>query len=156
MPVCDVVGCRCVVGRGGSALGQILSQTDTAQFVADGLVPFAGAGGLAAIVVFVVLTTVLTQITSNTAAVAIVVPIAISTFQTLEINPIPVVYVVAAIGNYGLMLPSSSGGPAIAAGYGVDLKAMFKWGAGLMGLILCAVVAAAYLLARFWPAFGVA
>ena len=141
---------------GGSALGQVLSQTGTAQFVADGLVPIAGAGGFAAIVVFAVLTTALTQITSNTAAVAIVVPIAISTFQTLGINPIPVVYAVAAIGNYGLMLPSSSGGPAIAAGYGVDLKAMFKWGAGLMLLILVAEIAATYLLARFWQAFGTA
>jgi sodium-dependent dicarboxylate transporter 2/3/5 len=99
---------------------------------------------------------VLTQITSNTAAVAIVVPITISTFQSLGLNPIPMVYIVAAAGNYGLMLPSSSGGPAIAAGYGVNLKTMFGWGLPLTALILIALVIGGYLLATFWPAFGVA
>jgi sodium-dependent dicarboxylate transporter 2/3/5 len=141
---------------GGSALGQILSDTGTAQFIADRLIPFAGGGGLPAVAVFALLTVVLTQITSNTAAVAIVVPITISTFQTIGMNPIPLVYVVAAAGNYGLMLPSSSGGPAIAAGYGVDLRMMFSWGLWLTVLILVALVAGGYLLTTFWPGFGVA
>lgn len=44
--------------------------------------------------------------------------------QGLGLNPIPFVYIVAVAGNYGLMRPSSSGGPAIAAGYGVNLKPM--------------------------------
>ena len=141
---------------GGSALGQILSRTGTAQYIADQLIPFADGGGLLPILVFVSLTIVLTQITSNTAAIAIVVPITISTFQTLGINPIPMVYIVAAAGNYGLMLPSSSGGPAIAAGYGVDLKTMFKWGAVLTGLVVVTLVTGGYLLATFWPGFGMA
>jgi len=141
---------------GGSALGQILSETGTAQFIADQLLPFADGGGLLPIAVFALLTIVLTQITSNTAAIAIVVPITISTFQSLGINPIPMVYIVAAAGNYGLMLPSSSGGPAIAAGYGVDLKSMFKWGSVLTALSLATLIAAGYLLATFWPGFGLA
>jgi sodium-dependent dicarboxylate transporter 2/3/5 len=141
---------------GGSALGQILSDTGTARFLADQLIGLAGGGGFAAIAVFVFLTVVLTQITSNTAAIAIVVPITISTFQTLGLNPIPMVYIVAAAGNYGLMLPSSSGGPAIAAGYGVNVKTMFGWGLPLTALILIALVIGGYLLATFWPAFGVA
>jgi sodium-dependent dicarboxylate transporter 2/3/5 len=108
------------------------------------------------IIVFVALTIVLTQITSNTAAIAIVIPITISTFQTLGVNPIPMVFIVAAAGNYGLMLPSSSGGPAIAAGYGVDLKTMFKWGSVLTGLVILTLVVGGYLLATFWSGFGVA
>jgi len=139
---------------GGSALGQILSDTGTAQFIADHLIPYADGGGIVPIVVFVLLTIVLTQITSNTAAIAIVVPITISTFQTLGINPIPMVYIVAAAGNYGLMLPSSSGGPAIAAGYGVNLQSMFKWGAALTGLVIVTLIAGGYLLITFWPGFG--
>ena len=139
---------------GGSALGQILSDTGTAKFMADRLIPFADSGGLLPITVFVLLTVVLTQITSNTAAIAIVVPITISTFQTLGVNPIPMVYIVAAAGNYGLMLPSSSGGPAIAAGYGVNLKSMFKWGAMLTGLVMITLIAGGYLFATFWSGFG--
>ena len=141
---------------GGSALGQILSATGTAQFLADRLIPFAGGGGFAAVVVFVVLTVVLTQITSNTAAIAIVVPVTISTFQSLGMNPIPFVYIVAAAGNYGLMLPSSAGGPAIAAGYGVNVKTMFSWGFWLTAIILVLIVGGGYLLATYWTGFGVA
>ena len=141
---------------GGSALGQILSDTGTAQFLADWLVPLASGGGFLAVVVFSLLTIVMTQITSNTAAVAIVVPITISTFQSLGLNPVPFVYIAAAAGNYGLMLPSSSGGPAIAAGYGVNLGMMFSRGLWLTALIWVLLVAAGYLLATYWPAFGVA
>jgi sodium-dependent dicarboxylate transporter 2/3/5 len=141
---------------GGSALGQVLSRTGTAEFLAEQLLRFAGGGGFMAILVFVLLTVVLTQITSNTAAIAIVVPITISTFQSLELNAVPMVYIVAAAGNYGLMLPSSAGGPAIAAGYGVDLKSMFAWGIWLTLLILVTLVAGGYLLASLWPGFGVA
>jgi sodium-dependent dicarboxylate transporter 2/3/5 len=141
---------------GGSALGQILSQTGTAQFLANQLIGLAGGGGFVAIVVFVILTVILTQITSNTAAIAIVVPITINTFESLGINAIPMVYIVAAAGNYGLVLPSSSGGPAIAAGYGVNLKLMFSWGLALAALVVVSLVAGGYLLATFWPGFGVA
>jgi sodium-dependent dicarboxylate transporter 2/3/5 len=141
---------------GGSALGQILSDTGTAQYLAERLIPFAGGGGFAAVVVFALLTVVLTQITSNTAAVAIVVPITISTFEGLGLNPIPFVYIVAVAGNFGIMLPSSAGGPAIAAGYGVNLKTMFSWGLWLTGLILVVIIGVGYLLAKYWPGFGVA
>ena len=141
---------------GGSALGQILSDTGTARFLADQLVPLAGGGGLLAVVVFSLLTIVITQITSNTAAIAIVVPVTISTFEGLGLNPIPFVYIVAAAGNYGLALPSSSAGPAIAAGYGVNLKMMFSWGVWLAGLIAILLIGTGYLMARFWPGFGVA
>lgn len=141
---------------GGSALGQILSDTGTARFLAEQLIPFARGGGFAAVVVFVFLTVVLTQITSNTAAIAIIVPITISTFRSLNMNPIPFVYLVAAAGNYGLMLPSSSGGPAVAAGYGVNLKMMFSWGFWLAASILIVIVAVGYVVATYWPGFGVA
>lgn len=141
---------------GGSALGQILSQTGTAQFLAERLIPFADGGGLLAVFIFAGLTVVLTQITSNTAAVAIVVPITISTFQSLGQNPIPMVYIVAAAGNYGLMLPSSSGGPAIAAGYGVNLRTMFGRGLWVAVAVLITVAVSGYLLTKFWPGFGVA
>jgi len=141
---------------GGSALGQILSQTGTAQFLADQLIGLAVSGGLTAIIVFVVLTVILTQITSNTAAVAIVVPITISTFDSLGLNAIPMVYIVAAAGNYGLVLPSSSGGPAIAAGYGVNLRLMSAWGLALTALVACALIVGGYVLTTFWPGFAIA
>jgi sodium-dependent dicarboxylate transporter 2/3/5 len=99
---------------------------------------------------------VITQITSNTAAIAIMVPITISTFQTLGLNPIPFVYIVAVTGNCGLMLPSSAGGPAVAAGYGINLKMMFSRGLWFVLLLWLVILATGYVLAFYWPGFGIA
>jgi sodium-dependent dicarboxylate transporter 2/3/5 len=99
---------------------------------------------------------VLTQVTSNTAAIAIVVPVTISTFQSLDLNPVPFVYIVAAIGNCGFVLPSSSGGPAVAAGYGANLRTMAVMGLLAALAVLATLLAVGYALARWWPAFGVA
>ena len=141
---------------GGAALGEILSQTGTAKLVADMLVPFAGAGGFRAVLIFSLMTLGVTQITSNTAAVGIMVPITISTFQTLGMNPMPYVYIVAVAGNCGVMLPSSAGGPAVAAGYGVNLKTMFSRGLWLALLLWIVIAVVGYALAMYWPGFGVA
>ena len=141
---------------GGIALGRILSGSGAAQAFADGLVPYAGSGGFTAVLVFSLLTMVLTQVTSNTAAIAIVVPITISTFQSLGLNPIPFVYIVTVIGNCGFILPSSAGGPAVAAGYGVNLQTMAAKGLIASLLVLVTLVVLGYALARWWPAFGVA
>jgi sodium-dependent dicarboxylate transporter 2/3/5 len=140
---------------GGSALGQILSETGTARFLAGLLAPLARDGGFVAIAVFSFLTIVLTQITSNTATIAIVVPITIGACKSLGVNPIPFVYIVAAVGNYGIMLPSSSAGPAIAAGYGVNLRTMFSAGLWLVAILWIVLLAAGYLLTTLWPGFSV-
>jgi sodium-dependent dicarboxylate transporter 2/3/5 len=141
---------------GGTALGRILSETGTAVYIADTLLPYASGGGFIAVVVFASLTLLMTQITNNTAAVAITVPITISTFQSLDLNPLPFVYIVTTVGNCGFMLPTSAGGPAVAAGYGINLKTMAIKGLWACLLSLAAVVSVGYLLAIYWPAFGTA
>jgi sodium-dependent dicarboxylate transporter 2/3/5 len=141
---------------GGAALGEILAQTGSAKFVADNLVSFAGSGGFRAVLALSLITIVITQITSNTAAVAIMVPITISASRSLGINPVPMVYIVAAAANCGLMLPSSAGGPAVAAGYGVNLKLMFTVGLRLTVLLSIVIVLLGYLLLEYWPGFSVA
>jgi sodium-dependent dicarboxylate transporter 2/3/5 len=141
---------------GGAALGSILADSGAATWIATRLAPAASGGGFGAVVVFSLLTIVLTQTTSNTAAIAVTVPITITTFQSLGMNPVPFVYIVAVAGNCGLMLPSSSGGTAIAAGYGVNVQTMFGKGLILTGLLWLAVMIVGYLLATYWPGFGAA
>ena len=141
---------------GGAALGSMLVDTGAATWMATRLAPAASGGGFGAVVVFSLLTIVLTQTTSNTAAIAVTVPITITTFQSLGMNPVPFVYIVAVAGNCGIMLPSSSGGTAIAAGYGVNVKTMFGKGLILTGLLWLAVMIVGYLLATYWPGFGAA
>ena len=141
---------------GGSALGQVLSETGAAKFLAERLVPLASDGGFVAIAVFSLLSMAVTQITSNTATVAIMVPITISTFQGLELNPVPFVYLVTTAANCGLALPAASAGPAIAAGYGVNLKTMLIQGIYLSAILWILIVLAGYLAWRFWPGLAVA
>ena len=141
---------------GGTALGRVLGETGTAAYIAEVLLPYASGGGFVAVVVFAALTLFMTQITNNTAAVAITVPITISTFQSLDLNPLPFVYIVTTVGNCGFMLPTSAGGPAVAAGYGINLKTMAVKGFWACLLSLIAVVAVGYLLSIYWPAFGAA
>jgi len=141
---------------GGTALGRVLSETGTAEYIAGALLPYASGGGLVAVIVFASLTMLLTQITNNTAAIAIIVPITISTFQSLDLNPLPFVYIVTTIGNCGFMMPTSAGGPAVAAGYGINLKTMAVKGFWACLLSTVAVVLVGYVLALTWPAFGTA
>jgi hypothetical protein len=63
---------------------------------------------------------------------------------------------VSVAANYGLMLPSSSAGPAIAAGYEVDLSTMFWRGLWLTALSWVILLAIGYLLVTIWPGFAVA
>jgi len=141
---------------GGAALGTMLVDTGAATWMATRLVPAASGGGFGAVAAFSLLTIVLTQMTSNTAAIAVTVPITITTFQSLGMNPVPFVYIVAVAGNFGLMLPSASGGSAIAAGYGVNVQTMFRKGLILTGLLWVTVMTVGCLLAIYWPDFGVA
>jgi len=141
---------------GGTALGEVLSESGAARFVADVLAPYASGGGFAAVALFSVLAIGVTQITNNTAAVAIVVPIVISTFQGLGINPIPFVYIVTALGNCGFALPSSAGGPAVAAGYGINLQTMLWKGLGLAALAIATIVTIGYACAVYCEGFGTA
>ena len=139
---------------GGTALGRVLTETGTAGHIAEVLLPYASEGGGVAVLVFAGLTLFMTQITNNTAAIAITVPITISTFESLGLNPLPFIYIVTTVGNCGFMLPTSAGGPAVAAGYGINLKTMAIKGFWACLFALIAVVVVGYLLSVYWPAFS--
>ena len=141
---------------GGAALGRILSETGAAREIAGLLVPYARGGGFFAVVLFSLLAIVVTQITSNTAAAAVTIPIAITTFDQAGLDPMPFVYIMAAAVNCGFALPSSAGGPAVAAGYGVNLRTLFTGGLVLAGLVWIAILLVGFILARWWPGFAAA
>ena len=144
------------VFAGGNALGAVLNSSATAQFLASWIVPYAARGSVTAVVVFTAMTLAVAQIMSNVATVAIMVPIAVSVFQGLGVNPIPYVYVIIAASHCGFMLPSSAGSSAVAAGYGINLRTMFV--RGFWAACVCLVVIATVSLVSMliWPGFGTA
>jgi sodium-dependent dicarboxylate transporter 2/3/5 len=84
------------------------------------------------------------------------VPITVSVAQALHLNPLPLVYVVIAASHCGFMLPSSSGSAAVAAGYGVNLRAMFVKGFWAALICLVVIIATSYVSILIWPGFGTA
>jgi len=144
------------VFAGGTALGVIMNKTGTAKYLADAMIPYVAAGGFMSVLVFTALTIAVAQIISNVATVAIMGPIAIGVFKELGVNPIPFIYIIAAAGHCGFMLPSSAGSSAIAAGYGVNLKTMFVKGFWAALIAMLVIALGAYLLMKFWPGFGYA
>ena len=144
------------VFAGGNALGAVLNKTGTAQFLATGIIPYASHGPLIAIIVFGTITMVVAQIISNVATVAIMVPIAISVFKGLGVNPIPYIYVIIAAGHCGFMLPSSAGSSALAAGYGINLRSMFVLGFGAALICLAVIIIVSYVSLLVWPGFALA
>lgn len=114
---------------GGTAMGVILQQSGATDIIVSAIMPFAEQGVWGIVIVFPLLAGLLSNVMTITGSMSIVIPLLISTLTELGIDPLPFVYITAAAGNVAIMLPSSSGGPAIVAGYGVDLGKMARRGA---------------------------
>ena len=63
-------------------------------------------------------------------------------------------YIVTALCNCGFALPSSAGGPAVAAGYGINLRTLLWKGLMLALLSLLTLLTIGYLCAMYWEGFG--
>lgn len=138
---------------GGTALGEILSKSGGADILVELIMPLANKGVLGAIMAFAVLAGVLSNIMTITGSMSIVIPLLISTLTQLGLNPLPLVYIVSAAGNVSIMLPSSSGGPAIVAGYGIDLAKMARRGAKAAAIAITSAIVVGYLLVCYWPGY---
>lgn len=139
---------------GGIALGKIIDLSGAGLLFGNYMSIYV-TSQLLGLAVFGSVAILLTNITSNTAACAIVIPIVISTSQSLGVNPIPFIYIAAAAANAGFILPSSSGGPALAAGYGVNVKKMALRGILAMLMTLIILCIAGYFISSIWERFWI-
>ncbi len=137
---------------GGIALGRVIDLSGAGLLFGNVMSQYVTNLPLG-LIVFGVIAILLTNVTSNTASCAIIIPIVISTSQNLGINPIPFVYAAAAAANAGFILPSSSGGPALAAGHGVNVKLMATRGVLAMTITLITIFIISYFISLYWPDF---
>jgi di/tricarboxylate transporter len=131
------------------ALGQAMSQTGTAQFLAGhvadatgGLSPMWLLGG------FFILTVLLTQPMSNQAAAAVILPIAIQTATHVGVNPRTFVMAIAVAASCSYLTPLE---PACLMVYG---PGRYRFGdfvrvGGLLTLVI--FVIAMMLVPKYWP-----
>ena len=139
---------------GGMAIGKMLTESGAGNILAQALTSYELSGGILLIAVFVFLGLLLCNVSSATAACAILVPIVINLAQTLNLNPVPYVYIASVASNCAILLPTSVG--AVAVGYGLDPREMLKKGIVVVLFSFFMVSALGWLFLKFWPGFSVA
>ncbi len=140
---------------GGTALGNIITSSGVGGMISEALAPIAGRNVLIAIIIFSVMGCFFSNIMTITGCAALIGPIIITTMSSLGYNPLPFLLLCYAACNISICLPSSGAGPAMVAGYGVDMKKMVKWGLKTVPLCLVSVILLGYLLYLLWPGFSV-
>ena len=136
---------------GGLALGRLITETDAAMVIAQGLTQLSLDGGFETMLSVAFLGTFLTEISSNTAAASISIPVVLSLTQELMLNPIPYLLVTIVAVNCAYILPVSI--RAIGVSYGLSTDALLKEGVKLSILTMLFVSLIGYLAMKFWPMF---
>ena len=139
---------------GGTALGNIITNSGVGNMISEIIAPLAGQNVLVAIILFSVMGCFFSNIMTITGCAALMGPIIITTMSGLGYNPIPFLLLCYAACNISICLPSSGAGPAMVAGYGIDMNKMIKWGLKTIPFCLLSVILFGYLLYLLWPGFS--
>ncbi len=141
-----------VLFGGGLALGQLINGSGASAKIAEHMCSLSLDGGLLTIIVFVVIGRIISELTNSTTSAAIIIPIVLTTTQTLGLNPIPYWFITVMGFNAEFILPISV--RAIPVAYGLDPNKMFKGGIVMSTLNLILVIIMGYLMLQYWPTFS--
>jgi len=131
-------------------LGTVMENTGTAQFLADGIVGFAGAWGpLAVLAGIYILAGLITEPMSNAAATVLMVPIAIDIALELGANPQSFVLAVVIGASTSFLTPVGHQSNVLVFGPGGYRFADFTRVGWLLNVVL--VVVALLVIPLFWP-----
>jgi len=131
-------------------LGTVMENTGTAQFLADGIVGFAGAWGpLAVLAGIYILAGLITEPMSNAAATVLMVPIAIDIALELGANPQSFVLAVVIGASTSFLTPVGHQSNVLVFGPGGYRFSDFTRVGWLLNVIL--VVVALLVIPLFWP-----
>lgn len=146
----EFIDWRLLILIGGmTAFGLAMEKTGSAEFLAAGIVRFLQPFGVPMILLgFFVLTILLTQPMSNAAAALVVLPVALSTAHTLDLNPRTFAVAIMLAASISFVAPLE---PSCILVYGPGKYRFFdfvKTGIGLTILLLFLVLS---LIPVFWP-----
>jgi sodium-dependent dicarboxylate transporter 2/3/5 len=143
-----------IVWPSALALAKVLEFSGLAEIIGNNLSFFASGYGILTFLVFGGVTALLTNISTNTASAALLLPVIIQLFISQGLNPVPIILLLTVSVNLSFAIASGNGCLAVSAGYGVNLKTMFKHGViiAVIGFILSTGLA--YILDRFLPWWG--
>ena len=133
-------------------LGMVMETTGTAQFLADGIVRFAGAWGPIAVLAGIyILAGLITEPMSNAAATVLMVPIAIDIALELGANPQSFVLAVVIGASTSFLTPVGHQSNVLVFGPGGYRFADFTRVGWLLNVVL--VVVTLLIIPLFWPLF---
>ena len=133
-------------------LGAVMETTGTAQFLADGIVRFAGPWGPMAVLAGIyILAGLITEPMSNAAATVLMVPIAIDIALELGANPQSFVLAVVIGASTSFLTPVGHQSNVLVFGPGSYRFADFTRVGWLLNVVL--VVVALLVIPLFWPLF---
>ncbi|MFN2341332.1 MAG: SLC13 family permease, partial [Halanaerobium sp.] len=143
-----------IVWPSALALAKVLEISGLGAIIGNSLSNFADGHGIITFFIFGAVTVLLTNISTNTASAALLMPIIIQLFISQGLNPVPIILLLTVSVNLSFAIASGNGCLAVSAGYGVNLKTMFKHGIimAVIGLILSTGLA--YILDQFLPWWG--
>ncbi|WP_408956453.1 SLC13 family permease [Natroniella sp. ANB-PHB2] len=143
-----------IVWPSALALAKVLEHSGFVDIIGGYLTGFAEYSGLLTFLVFCGVIALLTNISTNTASAALLVPVVIQLFASQGLNPVPIVFALITAVNLSFAIASGNGCLAVSAGYGVNLKTMFKHGMiiAFIGWLISAGLA--YLLNSTLPWWG--
>lgn len=143
-----------IVWPSALALAKVLEHSGFAEIISSNLIVFAEYNGIMTFLVFCGAITLLTNISTNTASAALLVPLVIQQFVGQGLNPVPIIFALTVAVNLSFAIASGNGCLAVTAGYGVNLKTMFKHGLiiALLGLLISSGMS--YLLNEILPWWG--
>ena len=133
-------------------LGTVMETTGTAQFLADGIVGFAGAWGPVAVLAGIyILAGLITEPMSNAAATVLMVPIAIDIALELGANPQSFVLAVVIGASTSFLTPVGHQSNVLVFGPGGYRFADFTRVGWLLNVVL--VIVTLVIIPLFWPLF---
>ncbi len=140
-----------IVWPSALALAKVLEYSGVANIIGENLTAFASYNGIFTFLIFCGVTALLTNISTNTASAALLIPIIIQLFTVQGLNPVPIVFALTVAVNLSFAIASGNGCLAVSAGYGVNLKTMFKHGIiiAVIGFLLSSGMA--YVFNEFIP-----
>lgn len=137
------------------ALAKVLEFSGLAEVLSTLLTFFVDGHGIITFLILGGLTAFLTNISTNTASAALLMPIIIQLFISQNINPVPIILLLTVSVNLSFAIASGNGCLAVSAGYGVNLKTMFKHGIIIAVLGFLLSTGLAYLLNNLFSWWGI-
>ncbi|MFW5873528.1 MAG: SLC13 family permease [Bacillota bacterium] len=143
-----------IVWPSALALAKLLEQSGLANIITENFLVFSNYNNIMLFLILCGVTTILTNISTNTASAALIMPLIIQHFVEVGQNSVPIIFALTVAVNLSFAIASGNGCLAVTAGYGVNLRKMFKHGIIIAFISFLITSVLSFLLNKYIPWWG--